>query len=87
MCRNSNASMPYYDPLAKNCTAVAVNNTFSSTMEFFENYITKRSTGIMDINEMNWFIALALLIMWGLICVALIKGVRILGYLSYVRIG
>ena len=55
-------------------------------MEFFENYITKRSTGITDINEINWFVALALFIMWSLICVALIKGVRILGYLSYVSL-
>ena len=46
--------------------------------------MTARSAGIDDINGMHTGIMIALLVVWAFMCLALIKGDMILGYMSYV---
>lgn len=95
-CRAENISTPYF--YRGNCTADFHNTTKGATEEFFtyaalffltylpyfSNYMTTRSTGIMDFHAFNWPIVGALALLWLMTCAILLKGIHIMGYLSYV---
>lgn len=61
----------------------ATNHTESASEQFFYNFVLEMSTGIDDINGVNFKVVGSLLLLWILAFFALVKGIQSLGKVSY----
>ncbi|RNA18280.1 Sodium- and chloride-dependent glycine transporter 2 [Brachionus plicatilis] len=55
----------------------------SPAKQYFNNYVLNISNGIEELGEINWKVAVSLLVCWLLIFLSLSKGVQSLGKVSY----
>lgn len=52
-------------------------------MFFFSNYVLQRTDGIQDLGGMNWPLVLCLAIAWFMVYLALFKGIKFTGKITY----
>ena len=74
--------MPYY--YQGNCTDEKPSMIRGPTEEFFTNYMTTRSADIAEFGGFNLPVFGALSVLWLVTCGILLKGIKIMGYLSYI---
>ncbi|ULT98836.1 hypothetical protein L3Y34_000292 [Caenorhabditis briggsae] len=70
----------YFDGKCQNATG---RNMASGTEQFFTNFVINPSTGFTDFNSINWATLGAVAVCWILTSIILIRGMKMIGKLSY----
>ncbi|CAG5130141.1 unnamed protein product [Candidula unifasciata] len=90
-CRTSDMNTTLDDPLlwfnstGLNCSGIAFNGTkvFSSSEEYYNNYVLEKTASIAEPGKIKWDLTLCNLLAWVIIGICLIKGVKSMGKAVY----
>ncbi|XP_064634027.1 sodium- and chloride-dependent glycine transporter 1-like isoform X2 [Lineus longissimus] len=82
---NANMSASLLSTISTVAATTARNLTGSKTPseEYYNNYVLEQSSGIDDFGLPSWKLLLCLLLAWGIVLAALLKGIQSLGKVVY----